>query len=87
MAVFCLASDIEDLQKRIGNIVIGYTKSNDPVRAKQLNADGAVTALLKETFQPNLVQTPRKQSCFYAWWSFCKILLMAVIQLFQQKLL
>ena len=57
MAVFCLASDIEDLQNRIGNIVIGYTKSNEPVRAKQLNADGAITALLKDAFQPNLVQT------------------------------
>ena len=57
MAVFCLASDLDDLQKRIGNIVIGYTRSNEPVRAKQLNADGAITALLKDAFQPNLVQT------------------------------
>ena len=57
MAVFCLATDLEDLQKRIGNIVIGYTRSNEPVRAKQLNADGAITALLKDAFQPNLVQT------------------------------
>ena len=53
MAVFCLASDIDDLQKRIGNIVIGYTRSNEPVRAKQLNADGAITVLLKDAFQPN----------------------------------
>jgi formate--tetrahydrofolate ligase len=51
MAGFCLASDIDDLQKRIGNIVIGYTKTNEPVRAKQLNADGAITALLKDAFQ------------------------------------
>tara|TARA_Y100000768_G_scaffold388903_1_gene388525 strand:- start:2304 stop:4010 length:1707 start_codon:yes stop_codon:yes gene_type:complete len=57
MAVFCLASDLDDLQQRIGNIVIGYTRSNEPVRAKQLNADGAITALLKDAFQPNLVQT------------------------------
>ena len=48
MAVFCLASDIKDLQKRIGNIVIGYTRSNEPVRAEQLNAEGAITALLKD---------------------------------------
>ena len=57
MAVFCLASDLDDLQKRIGNIVIGYTKKNEPVKAKELNADGAITALLKDAFQPNLVQT------------------------------
>ena len=47
MAVFCLASDIDDLQERIGNIVIGYTKDNEPVRAKQLNADGAVNSSFK----------------------------------------
>ncbi|MFL2690273.1 MAG: formate--tetrahydrofolate ligase [Gammaproteobacteria bacterium] len=57
MAVFCLASDLDDLQTRIGNIVIGYTKKNEPVKAKELNADGAITALLKDAFQPNLVQT------------------------------
>ena len=64
MAVFCLASDIEDLQKRIGNIVIGYTRSNEPVRAKQLNAEGAITALLKDAFQPNLVQTLENNPAF-----------------------
>ena len=47
MAVFCLASDLDDLQTRIGNFVIGYTKKNEPVKAKELNADGAITALLK----------------------------------------
>ena len=57
MAVFCLASDIDDLKQRIGNIVIGYTRSNEPVRAKHLNADGAMIALLQDAFQPNLVQT------------------------------
>ena len=51
MAVFCLASDIDDLKKRIGNMVIGYSRSNEPIRAKQLNADGAITALLKDAFQ------------------------------------
>ncbi len=73
MAVFCLASDIEDLQKRIGNIVIGYTKSNDPVRAKQLNADGAVTALLKDAFQPNLVQTLENNPAFMHGGPFANI--------------
>ena len=57
MAVFCLATDLEDLQKRIGNIVIGYTKNKKPVKVSQLNAQGAMTALLKDAFQPNLVQT------------------------------
>ena len=64
MAVFCLASDIEDLKKRIGNIVIGYSRSNEPIRAKQLNADGAITALLKDAFQPNLVQTLENNPAF-----------------------
>jgi len=57
MAVFCLATDLEDLKKRIGNIVIGYTKNKKPVKVSQLNAQGAMTALLKDAFQPNLVQT------------------------------
>ena len=73
MAVFCLASDIEDLQKRIGNIVIGYTKSNEPVRACQLNADGAVTALLKDAFQPNLVQTLENNPAFMHGGPFANI--------------
>tara|TARA_X000000950_G_scaffold9140_1_gene10091 strand:- start:13118 stop:14797 length:1680 start_codon:yes stop_codon:yes gene_type:complete len=73
MAVFCLASDIEDLQNRIGNIVIGFTKSNEPVRAKQLNADGAVTALLKDAFQPNLVQTLENNPAFMHGGPFANI--------------
>ena len=73
MAVFCLASDIDDLQKRIGNIVIGYTRSNEPVRAKELNADGAVTALLKDAFQPNLVQTLENNPAFMHGGPFANI--------------
>jgi formate--tetrahydrofolate ligase len=73
MAVFCLASDIEDLQKRIGNIVIGYTRSIEPVRAKQLNADGAITALLKDAFQPNLVQTLENNPAFMHGGPFANI--------------
>ena len=57
MAVFCLASDLEDLEKRIGSIVFAYTKNLEPVRVHQLNAQGALTALLRDAFQPNLVQT------------------------------
>ena len=73
MAVFCLAPDIVDLQKRIGNIVIGYTRSNEPVRAKQLNADGAITALLKDAFQPNLVQTLENNPAFVHGGPFANI--------------
>ena len=73
MAVFCLASDLEDLQNRIGNIVIGYTKDKKPVRAKQLNADGAVTALLKDAFQPNLVQTLENNPAFMHGGPFANI--------------
>ena len=73
MAVFCLASDIDDLQKRIGNIVIGYTRSNEPVRAEQLNAEGAITALLKDAFQPNLVQTLENNPAFMHGGPFANI--------------
>ena len=73
MAVFCLASDFDDLQKRIGNIVIGYTRSNKPVRAKQLSADGAITALLKDAFQPNLVQTLENNPAFIHGGPFANI--------------
>lgn len=57
MAVFCLADSLEDLEERIGNIVIGYTRKRETVRVKQLNAQGAMTALLRDAFQPNLVQS------------------------------
>ena len=57
MAVFCLATDLDDLQKRIGNIVIGYTRKKEPVKVSQLDVQGAMTALLRDAFQPNLVQT------------------------------
>ncbi len=73
MAVFCLASDFDDLLKRIGNIVVGYTRSNEPVRAKQLNADGAITALLKDAFQPNLVQTLENNPAFIHGGPFANI--------------
>ena len=57
MAIFCLARDLGDLKKRLSNIVVGYTRDRKPVRAGQLNAHGAMTALLKEALAPNLVQT------------------------------
>ena len=73
MAVFCLASDMDDLKMRIGNIVIGYTRSNEPVRAKQLKADGAIAALLKDAFQPNLVQTLENNPAFIHGGPFANI--------------
>ena len=57
MAIFALASDREDLEKRLNNIVIGYNRDNKPVRAGDLNAGGAMTLLLKDALAPNLVQT------------------------------
>src|SRR5215469_4967126 len=57
MAIFCLAKDIDDLKKRLSNIVVGYTRDRKPVRAGDLKAQGAMTALLKEALAPNLVQT------------------------------
>ncbi|MEK9677767.1 MAG: formate--tetrahydrofolate ligase [Rhodospirillaceae bacterium] len=57
MAVFCLANDVKDLQERLGRIVVAETRDRKPVTAAQLNASGAMTVLLKEAIQPNLVQT------------------------------
>lgn len=57
MAIFCLATDINDLKRRIGNIIVGYTKENKPITAKDLKADGAMTVLLKDAINPNLVQS------------------------------
>ncbi len=57
MAIFCLANDLRDLETRLGNIVVGYTRQNEPVTVRELNAQGAMTALLRDAFQPNLVQT------------------------------
>ena len=57
MAAFCLANNIADLKEKLGNIIIGYTYENTPVRAKELNASGAMAALLKDALKPNLVQT------------------------------
>ncbi len=57
MAIFCLATSLEDLKKRLGNIVVGYTREQKPVTARELNAHGAMTVLLKDALKPNLVQT------------------------------
>jgi formate--tetrahydrofolate ligase len=57
MAIFCLAKDLDDLKTRLGNVIIGYTRERKPVRAAELKAHGAMTALLKDALAPNLVQT------------------------------
>lgn len=57
MAIFCLSQDIADLEQRLGRIVIGYTRDRQPVSARDLKADGAMTVLLAEAIKPNLVQT------------------------------
>ena len=57
MAIVCLAEDIKDLKERIGKIIVAYNRKGEPVTAKDLKADGAMTALLKDAVKPNLVQT------------------------------
>ena len=73
MAVFCLATDLDDLQKRVGNIVIGYTRNQEPIKVSQLNAEGAITALLRDAFQPNLVQTLENNPAFMHGGPFANI--------------
>ena len=57
MAIFCLASDLDDLKKRLGNVIVGYTRDRKPVRASDVKGHGPMTALLKDALSPNLVQT------------------------------
>lgn len=57
MAILCLAKDVQDLRKRLGNIIIGYNKQEKPIFAKDLKAEGAMTVLLKDAIKPNMVQT------------------------------
>jgi formate--tetrahydrofolate ligase len=57
MAIFALASGLEDLEKRFGNIIIGFSRDREPVRARDLKAEGAMTLLMKDAMAPNLVQT------------------------------
>ena len=73
MAIFCLATDLADLEKRLGNIVLGYTRDNEPVTVRELNAQGAMTALLKDALQPNLVQTMENNPCLMHGGPFANI--------------
>src|SRR5687768_14972776 len=73
MAIFCLATSLEDLKKRLGNIVVGYTRDQKPVTARDLNAHGAMTVLLKDALAPNLVQTLENNPAFIHGGPFANI--------------
>ena len=73
MAIFCLATDLQDLEDRLGNIVLGYTRQNEPVTVRKLGAQGSMTALLRDAFQPNLVQTLENNPAFMHGGPFANI--------------
>ncbi|WP_225029899.1 formate--tetrahydrofolate ligase [Xinfangfangia pollutisoli] len=73
MAILCLAQDLDDLQKRLGDIVVAYTSERKPVYARDLKADGAMTVLLKDAMQPNLVQTLENNPAFVHGGPFANI--------------
>ncbi|MGM0123139.1 formate-tetrahydrofolate ligase [Enterococcus sp. AZ194] len=73
MAILCLSNDIEDLKENLGNIIIGYTYEDQPVTANQLNAQGAMAALLKDAMKPNLVQTLENNPAFIHGGPFANI--------------
>lgn len=73
MAIFCLAKDLADLKTRLGNILVAYTTDKQPVYAKDLNAHGAMTALLKDAIKPNLVQTIEGSPAFIHGGPFANI--------------
>ena len=73
MAIFCLATDLSDLERRIGNIVVGYTRERVPVTARQLGGDGAMAVLLKDALMPNLVQTIENNPVFVHGGPFANI--------------
>jgi formate--tetrahydrofolate ligase len=64
MAIFCLATSLKDLKNRLGNIVVGYTRDQKPITARDLNAHGAMAVLLKDALKPNLVQTLENNPAF-----------------------
>jgi formate--tetrahydrofolate ligase len=73
MAIFCLARDVEDLTKRLGNIIVAQTRDRKPVRARELKADGAMSVLLKDALSPNLVQTLEGNPAFVHGGPFANI--------------
>lgn len=73
MAILCLASDLKDLEKRLGNIIVAYRRDKTPVYARDLKADGAMAVLLKDAMQPNLVQTLENNPAFVHGGPFANI--------------
>ncbi|MES2666798.1 MAG: formate--tetrahydrofolate ligase [Pseudomonadota bacterium] len=73
MAILCLSNDLADLQKRLGDIVVAYTRDKTPIHARDLKADGAMTVLLKDAMQPNLVQTLENNPAFVHGGPFANI--------------
>ncbi len=73
MAILCLSTDLKDLEKRLGNIIIGYRRDKSPVFARDIKADGAMTVLLKDAMQPNLVQTLENNPAFVHGGPFANI--------------
>ena len=73
MAIFCLAQSLADLKTRLGKIVVGYTRDQKPVHARDLDAHGAMTVLLKDALQPNLVQTLENNPAFIHGGPFANI--------------
>jgi formate--tetrahydrofolate ligase len=73
MAIFCLATSVKDLKQRIGSIVVAYTREQKPILARDLNAQGAMTALLKDALLPNLVQTLENNPAFIHGGPFANI--------------
>ena len=73
MAILCLASDINDLKERISKIIVGYNKKGEPIYAKDLKVEGALTALLKDAIKPNLIQTLENTPCIMHGGPFANI--------------
>ena len=73
MAILCLSENLSDLEKRLGNIIIGYRKDKTPIYCRDINADGAMTVLLKEALLPNLVQTLENNPAFIHGGPFANI--------------
>ncbi|PSL19959.1 formate--tetrahydrofolate ligase [Shimia abyssi] len=73
MAILCLANDLEDLQKRLGDMIVAYRRDRTPIYARDIKADGAMTVLLKDAMQPNLVQTLENNPAFVHGGPFANI--------------
>ena len=73
MAIFCLATSVTDLKERLGNIVVGYSRDQKPITARELQANGAMTVLLKDALKPNLVQTLENNPAFIHGGPFANI--------------